>query len=183
MSMPAALRRFTLDELDGFPEDGNRYELLDGVLLVIPQAGLTHQTVAARLVKNLQDFLNDEPGIQVWTPGAVRIQPGTHLEPDILVGRMPSVARWEAVRDHWLAVEISGTGSRIYDREYKRDGYLGVGVAEVWIVDLGMEQVFVSSPDGGKDIPHRSEFTWRSPGGRELRIDIPALFRNVPKEE
>ena len=28
--------RYTVDDLDTFPEDGNRYELLDGVLLVTP---------------------------------------------------------------------------------------------------------------------------------------------------
>jgi Uma2 family endonuclease len=182
MAMPAALRQFTVDELDAFPDDGNRYELLHGVLLVTPQAGLSHQTVATMLAGTLVPFLRDEPGVQVWAPGVIQIRPSIHLEPDILVGRMPAkVARWEAVRDHWLAVEVSGTGSRVYDRDYKRDGYLEVGVAEVWLVDLDLERVFVSRPGSVKDVPHETDLTWRSPAGRELRLDVAALFRGVPK--
>lgn len=129
--MPA-LRQFTVDEVDAFPDDGNRYELLHGLLLVTPGPGLPHQTIATHLSATLVTFLQDEPGITVWAPGEIRIRPGVLLEPDILVGRLPTTApRWEAVRDRWLAVEVSGTGSRIYDREYKRDGYLEVGVVEV----------------------------------------------------
>lgn len=183
MAMPAALRQFTVDEVDAFPDDGNRYELLHGVLLVTPQAGLPHQTVASNLVAALLAFLQEELGVQVWTPGAIRIQPSISLEPDILVGRLPEIPRWEAVRDHWLAVEVSGTGSRVYDRDYKRDGYLEVGVKEVWLVDLGLERIFVSRQGGVKDLPHDTNLSWRSPGGRELRLDVAALFRGVPKEE
>jgi Uma2 family endonuclease len=129
-------------------------------------------------------FLDPEPGVQVWAPGVVRIRPDIQLEPDILVGRMPtSSTDWEAVSDHWLAVEVSGRASRVYDREYKRDGYLEVGVAEVWLVDLESRQVLVSQPGAARDAPHHDEVVWRSPGGRELRMDIQALFRGLPRGE
>ena len=184
MVMSAALRQFTVQDVDALPADGNRYEVLHGVLLVTPQAGLPHQSVATKLTVALSSFLQAEPEIEVWAPGAIRIQPAVHLEPDVLVGRLPTtIARWEAVHDHWLAVEVSGKGSRIYDREYKRDGYLGVGVAEVWLVDLDAKRIFVSRPGGPKDIPHAAELIWRSPGGRELRLDVAALFLRVPAGE
>ena len=180
MAMPA-LRQFTIEDLEAIPEDGNRYELLHGVLLVTPQAGLPHQTVAMRLAVALGSFLRDEPGVEVWGPGAVQLRPSTHLEPDLLVGRMPASPHWDAVEDHWLAVEVSGKGSRIYDRDYKRDGYLALGVREVWLVDLDLQQVLVTRPDTEKDVPHALHLTWRSPAGRDLRIEIPALFRGLPR--
>lgn len=184
MVMSAALRQFTVDDLDALPEDGNRYEVLHGVLLVTPQAGLPHQTVAAKLLVGLASFLSPETEVQVWSPGVIRIQPTFQLEPDILVGRLPVVlTRWEAVRDHWLAVEVSGRGSRVYDREYKRDGYLEVGVAEVWLVDLEQKRIFVSRQGDPKDVPHDTELIWRSPGGRDLRLDVAALFQRVPAGE
>lgn len=180
MAMPA-LRQFTVEELEAFPADGNRYELLYGVLLVTPQAGLRHQIVATRLTTQLSRFLSDETGVQICAQGAVQIRPDIHLEPDILIGSMPAVPRWDAVQDHWLAVEVSGTGSRVYDRDYKRDGYLANGVKEVWIVDLDLEVVLVSQADGAMDVPHDRTVTWRTPGGRAVEIDVQSLFRGVPK--
>ena len=185
MAMPITLRRFTVDDVDAFPDDGNRYELLDGVLLVTPAPGLPHQTVATQLAAILTTFLSEERDIRVWAPGVLLIRPGVKLEPDVLVGRLPSTgARWEDVPEHWLAVEVSGTSSRVYDRDYKRDGYLDLGVREVWLVDLDAERVLVSRPSAPRDVPHDSVLTWPSPGsGRELRLDVGALFRGVPRED
>jgi hypothetical protein len=47
------------------------------------------------------------------------------------------------------------------------------------LVDLDTRQFLVFHPGGEKDVPHDGTFTWRSPAGRELRIDIPALFRGL----
>ena len=73
-------------------------------------------------------------------------------------------------------VEISNLGSRLYDRDYKRDAYLELGVAEVWLVDVDSRQVFVSRRNGPKDEPHDRMLTWRSPAGRVIEWDIPSLF-------
>lgn len=184
MAMPVTLRRFTVDEIDAFPDDGNRYELLDGVLFVTPAPGMPHQMMAATLLYLLKGFHDQEPGVFVTGPGVVEVAPKDRLEPDVLVGRLPeSGTRWDKVQAWWLAVEVSGVGSRIYDRDYKRDGYLAIGVQEVWLVDLRAERIFVSRPDTAKDVPHDRELIWRSPGtGRELRIDVAALFRDAPPE-
>ncbi len=182
MAMPVTLRRFTVDELDALPDDGNRYELLDGVLFVTPSPGLPHQIVATKLAAILATFLAEEPNVRVLAPGVVLIPPSLQLEPDVLVARVaPGTTRWEKVHEHWLAIEVSGVGSRAYDREYKRDAYLDVGVLEAWRVELAAETIFVSKAGGEKDRPHAIEVIWRSPAsGRELRVDVPALFRDVP---
>ena len=183
MVMPITLRRYTVDELDAFPDDGNRYELLDGVLFVSPAPGLPHQIVATSLAAILRTFLGGEPGLFVTAPGVVQVRPGVQMEPDILVGTLPRTGtEWDNVPEQWLAVEVSGVGSRVYDREYKRDGYLEVGVREVWLVDLKTERIYVSQPGTAKDIPHAVDLVWQSPGGRELRIDVAALFRGVPPD-
>ena len=180
MVMATALPLFTVADLEALPDDGNRYELLNGVILVTPQAGLPHQVVATRLLGELTIFLKPEANVLVCGPGVLQVPPSIHLEPDILVGRWPVVPRWNAVDQHWLAGEVSGVSSRIYDRDYKRDAYLRLGVKEVWLVDLDLRRVLVSRLDGGKDVPYDSTVTWRSPGGRELPVDIPHLFRGLP---
>ena len=184
MAMPVSVRRFTVDEVDAFPHDGNRYEVLDGVLLVTPAPGLPHQTVAMRIAARLSALLEPEPDAWIWGPGVLVFRPFVKLEPDILVGRRPAgKPRWENVQEHWLAVEVSGVGSRIYDRDYKRDGYLDLGVHEVWLVDLGAKTVFVSRRGGPKDVPCDHDLVWRSPGGRVLEIDVAALFRDVGQDD
>jgi hypothetical protein len=49
MAMAISVPLYTVDDLEHFPDDGNRYELLDGVLLVTPQAAAPHQIVASRI--------------------------------------------------------------------------------------------------------------------------------------
>ena len=52
---PGAGRPFTVEELDRMPDDGHRYELLDGSLVVSPRPGMPHQVVATRLVVALSN--------------------------------------------------------------------------------------------------------------------------------
>lgn len=51
---------YTVDDLDEFPRDGNRYELLDGVLLVTPAPSMSHQMVASRLQVRLAVMLTSQ---------------------------------------------------------------------------------------------------------------------------
>lgn len=163
MAMPVSVHRFTVDEVDAIPDDGNRHELLDGVLLVTPAPGLPHQTVAMRLAVVLGRLLEDEPEAWIWGPGAVVMRPWVKLEPDILIGRRPTGGtRWENVPEHWLG-----------------DGYLELGVEEVWLVDLDAMRVFVSRRGGPKDAPPDRKVSWQSPGGRVLEVDVAALFRGL----
>ena len=130
--------------------------------------------MATQLTVRLGGCVAAEPELRIWAPGALVVRPFVKLEPDILIGRRPSGGtRWEHVTEHWLAVEVSGTGSRLYDRDYKRDGYLELGVHEVWLVDLGLMRVFVSRRGGPKDVPHDQDLTWRSPGGQVLEPSFP----------
>ena len=84
MAMFAA-PRFTIADLDRLPDDGNRYELLGGQLLVTPAPGPHHQVVLARLITRLAGYLGpDGPAIFV-TPGVIQLEDHTQLEPDLLV--------------------------------------------------------------------------------------------------
>lgn len=184
MVMPVTLRRFTVEEVDQFPDDGNRYELLDGVLFVTPGPGLPHQVIAARLLVAFMNVIDDLPDLGVWSPAVVPIDRKSRLEPDLLVAATGGqLASWAKLGERWLAIEVSGSGSRIYDREYKRDAYLAAGVREVWLVDLTARTVAVSKAGAAKDVVHRDIVTWREPGsGREVRIELAVLFRLVEGE-
>jgi Uma2 family endonuclease len=57
MVMPLPVPRLTIDMLDDFPDDGTRYELLEGMLLVTPAPSFAHQLVATRLATTLTNAL------------------------------------------------------------------------------------------------------------------------------
>ena len=182
MGMPLPLPTFTTDDLRAFPEDGQRYELLEGMLLVTPMPGSAHQVVLSRLLVELCRFLSAGERAFVVSPGEIEIAPKTLLEPDLLVfpALYPPGTPWSEMRDWWLAVEVFSPSSRVYDRDFKRDAYLALGVAEVWLVDLDERAVFVSQRGGERDERHDTRLVWHPPAMREaLVIGLAPLFRGI----
>lgn len=173
--------RYTVEEIESWPDDGNRYELLDGILLVTPSPGPIHQLVAAELVRILGAFLDPWPWCVISAPGVIIRPPKTELQPDLLVFRKPPGRfKWEAVQEHLLAVEIMSRSTRIYDRDFKRPAYLALGVEEVWRVNPDERVVFVSRTGGPPDRPHRDHILW-SPAalGRQFTVSLDRIFRGI----
>ena len=137
MGMALSVPKYSVADLDLLPEDGNRYEILAGVLLVTPSPGMAHQGVAARLSILFAPHAVAKR-LQFYAPGVVKLPPFTQLEPDFLVmpQRFVPGGNWEDVTENWLAVEVLSRSSRVYDREFKRDAYIALGVREVWLVDI-----------------------------------------------
>jgi Uma2 family endonuclease len=156
MGMAVTVPRFTVDDLERFPEDGNRYELLDGMLIVTPSPRQAHQWVAMELALKLAAQLRRIA--RVVGPGVVTRPPGTQFQPDVLVypGRYNPASSWIDVTEHWLAVEVLSRSSRVYDRDFKRDAYFALGVQAVWLVD----------------IEDRSVEVWRSRTEHEVVRDV-----------
>ena len=182
MAMPLRVPTYTVDDLEAFPCDGNRYELLDGVLLVTPSASVAHQAVATRIRLALGGYLAPHGHATLLAPGAVEIRPKTHLEPDILVvpANFPLRAKWNDIRGWWLAVEVLSRSSRVYDRDFKRDAYLALGVGEVWLVDLDQPAVFVSRPGGPIDEASTSKLKWAPPGMPiPFELDLSTIFKGL----
>ena len=180
MDMALAVPRYTVRDLDSFPDDGNRYELLDGLLLVTPAPAPGHQIVVSRLITTLSNYLGPS-GARVYAPGSVEIEPKTHLEPDILVvpASEPIAKRWSEIRSWWLAVEVSGRGSQVYDRDFKYAAYSAVGVRDVWRVDL-RDRCVVVKTGAGIARTYEEQFEWH-PAELEhpLTIAVRSLFDGI----
>ncbi|MDP9178733.1 MAG: Uma2 family endonuclease [Gemmatimonadota bacterium] len=162
--MAIAMPRYTVDDLERFPDDGNRYELLNGMLLVTPAPAASHQIVASRLQGFLIDGVQRTGHAYVVGPGAVVRPPGTQLEPDILVypTRFSPDTDWRKVTEHWLAVEVLSRSSRMYDREFKRDAYFALGVQQVWLVDRRDKSIEVCRARGVSEL-ERDTIRWKVP--------------------
>jgi Uma2 family endonuclease len=179
MAMPVRVPTYTTDDLRAFPEDGCRYELLDGMLLVTPAPSTDHQVVQAQLLIPIGHYLGDAGPARVVGPGAIEIAPKTSLEPDVLVfpSSYPRSTPWPKIHGWWLAVEVFSRSSRVYDRDFKRDVYLALGVREVWLVDRIEEAIFVSKPGSRKDVRRTGRFAWHPEEmSAPLGIDCAKLF-------
>ena len=179
MAMAISVPLYTVDDLEHFPDDGNRYELLDGVLLVTPQAALVHQIVANRIQFELSASVQ-KPGIaHVVGPGAVVRMPRTQLQPDILVfpARFSPMTDWRKITEHWLAVEVLSRSSRIYDRVFKRDAYFALGLEQVWLVDWREKSVEVCSAKGKSTVVHDT-IRWRV-AGVQVVMDLREVFAGL----
>ena len=181
MGMAASIPYYTVDDLERFPNDGNRYELLDGVLLVTPAPGTPHQLIVSRILSVLLPAVQDPGHAFVLAPGVVTFAPGTQLEPDILVApaRFPVSERWSDLREYWLAVEVYSRSSRIYDHDFKRDNYLKLGVKEVWLVDRAARSVEVSREPGSSVIV-TDVVVWQPPHlDVEVRVDLNVILAGI----
>ena len=181
MGMAATIPYYTVDELERFKPDGNRYELLDRVLLVTPPPSFSHELVVSRIVSILLNAIQAPGHGFVFTHGAVSCPPKTQLEPDILVlpPVMPASDKWQDVGKHWLAVEVLSRSSHIYDREFKRDAYLALGVREVWLVDRNNRSVEVSRVAGRFETIDDT-IIWRVPTLElDVRVDLREVFAGI----
>lgn len=181
MAMAVSVPRYTVDDLERFPDDGNRYELLDGVLLVTPAPRFAHQVIATRVVVQLSNALADKARAIVVGPGAIVAPPGTQLQPDVLVcqARFGAELKWADITEHFLAVEILSHSSRIYDRDFKRAAYFALGVQQVWLVDIADRSIDVwTAPDA--HVVEREVVRWRVPTSDVVvTIDLRDLFAGV----
>jgi Uma2 family endonuclease len=185
MAMPASVvvPTYTIEDLEHFPDDGNRYELLDGVLLVTPAPLPPHEVVIGRLFGSIAGYIQPSGLAHAVSHGAVEIVPKTHLEPDILVfpSNQPLDRKWAEIRDWWLAVEVFSESSRIYDRDFKRNAYLAMGVAEVWLVDWWDRAVYVSRKGGRTDERQQERLPWHPHNmPNPLHLDLSRVFQDLP---
>jgi len=127
-------RPLTRADLDAMPDDGHRYELIDGVLIVSPSPSWPHQRAVSRLLRLLEDSC--PPGLEVLTgPFDVALADDTVMIPDILVARVNDLTDRDLPAAPLLAVEVLSPSTRRFDLMTKRSRYESAGTASYWVVD------------------------------------------------
>jgi Uma2 family endonuclease len=147
---PAAGRPFTVAELDRMPEDGRRYELLDGTLLVSARPGMPHQVAATRLIVVLSDACPDD--LQVVAEPAVQLSADTEFGPDIVVVRTDQINAAKVTQPPLLVVEVRSPSTALIDLNRKKAAYERFGVASYWIVvpDPAVPELITFELRGGR---------------------------------
>jgi Uma2 family endonuclease len=146
--------RWTTADLELFPENGNRYEIIDGELLVTRAPNWKHQKV----VSNLSGALNvwsSETGLGEAVPGpGLVFTDSDNVIPDVVWASREKLETSLDEAGHLtvapeLAVEILSPGSENErrDRQLKLRLYSIQGVQEYWIVDRQQQQIQVYRRD------------------------------------
>lgn len=183
---------FTVETLEhlraSLPDEGGRYELLDGFLLVTPAPRPAHEEVVSRLAYALRHAIGDPGVARVAMRSEVRRGTRHYFEPDLLVypSTFPLDAEWEQLSEWWLVVEVLSPSSRAYDSVLKRDAYLALGVHTVWLVDPNERKVEVWARGADRALVLREQDTLRWGFGESARevsvkVELIHLFRDIPR--
>lgn len=127
-------RPFTVDDLEGMPDDGNRYELIDGMLLVSPAPGWAHQEMGLALAVHLRALCPRDLRVLV-APFAVQTAFDSEVQPDVIVTRFTDLTPKNLPVAPSLAVEVLSRSTRLVDRNLKKAHYERIGVPSYWILD------------------------------------------------
>jgi Uma2 family endonuclease len=126
--------QFTRADLDAMPDDGRRYELVDGSIVVTPSPGLGHQRVVMRLGVLLYAACPSD--LEVLTgPFDVALGEHTVLVPDLLVAPRAAFTKRDLPGPPLLAVEVLSPSTRRRDLGDKLTAYRDAGCPSYWVVD------------------------------------------------
>jgi Uma2 family endonuclease len=136
------LHRYTLEEFWELPdpEDLSHYELIGGVLYMVPPPDEPHDDLDARLNKSLVVFLIEKkiegdvlhPRASIYRD----VEAGTYLEPDMMYVSTQLKERMGKKRTSAdIVFEYVSKSNAMYDRTTKADTYLALGVRELWLID------------------------------------------------
>jgi len=172
MSMPAALDRFySREEVLAFPDDGNRYELVYGELLVSPSPVVAHQLVVTRLVARLFAYLEHHavgrvllsPADLSWGRSDIIVQPDVF----VVAPEAARTARWEAMRDFRLFIEVLSPSTARHDRFTKRRLYQEMQVPLYWVIDLENRRAEIWTPVATLPAYEANTLAWHPDGAGE----------------
>jgi Uma2 family endonuclease len=179
MGMPVQETEWTAEMVRALPDDGRRYEVLDGELFVSPSPRPDHQAVVLRLALILHDYVEKHGlGWVFVSPADLEFSPRRYLQPDIFVVANTGRGRprvWADARPLSLVVEVKSESTARADRWNKRTIYQGERIPEYWIVDPDARLVESWKPDDERPAVIAEVLRWQP------KSDVPALEINLPE--
>ena len=184
MGMPAQNVDWTAEMVRALPDDGKRYEVLDGELFVSPAPSMNHQRVVFLLARILDDYVRKHGLGEVFiAPTDVEFSPKRLLQPDVFVipptpGPRPQT--FSDVGRLLLAAEALSTSTARAVRTKKRDILRDERVPQYWIVDSDRRVIERWTPDDENPDLLSLEISWQ-PDHQvpALVIDLPRFFSDA----
>ena len=158
------------------PDDGLRYELVDGVLLVSPAPSNRHQIAVGELLPPAAG--GRPPDVRVMlAPTDYQPTDRRSLQPDLLVARRADVGDDPISAPLLLAVEVLSPSTRSVDLLLKHGVYAESGVASYWVVDPAVPSVRAWRLQDGAYVE-----VGAARAAQALELDEPFPVRVVPQD-
>lgn len=187
MGMSLSRTEWTVEMLNTLPNDGQRYEVIDGELFVTPAPSIVHQVAVHELGLLLGPYARGVGLTMLAAPVAVTFSQQREVQPDLLaMPRLPNgrrASRFSDVGVLLLAVEVLSPSSRRTDRRKKRWLYQQERVADYWIVDTDARTIERWTPFATEPEVLKSSLSWQPVIAHEpLVVDVEQYFRSVLDE-
>jgi Uma2 family endonuclease len=177
---------WTYAEYARLPDDGNRYEVIDGEVCVTPAPGIPHQRVAAELFFMLREYVREHRlGEMLWDVDVLFVS-GQFLRPDIVFVPHDAELSDRGVESApELVVEVLSPHSKRIDRIMKPPRYRDFGVPEYWVVDAERRCIERNrlAADAGPEICTDVLLWQPSPASPALELRVPAVFAAPDAEQ
>lgn len=143
----------TYRDLESFPEDNFRRELIGGELIVTAAPSVRHQRTVGRLLVALTLYAEEQGGEALVAPTDVFFSDSDVVEPDVLFVLSESAGKIEkkfirSAPD--VVIEVSSPTTRRLEIVRKRELYERFGVPEYWYVDLEADRIEIYRLEGGR---------------------------------
>ena len=185
----ALVRPLTADDLATFPDDGNRYEIIGGMLNVSPAPTSRHQDVATQLLTWLNlHVLQSRSGKIFSAPIDIHLSINDVVQPDIVVVLNEHLQRIEEkgiVGAPDIVVEILSSSTARADRVWKAALYARSGVQEYWLVDPAEDTILVQSLEEDHYVTTGTfgrDAMLQTPLLPELRLELAKVFPGMSPE-
>ena len=180
MAMPVAPEYYTAEMVRALPEDGNRYEVVWGELLVSPSPRQVHQRIVFRLARAVADYCDAHGlGESMISPADISWSADTLVQPDVFVIAPEESGGddWRRVRTLRLVIEVLSPSTARHDRFQKRKLYQASGVGTLWLVDVEREIVEVWTPDATFPSVETVRVSWHPSGATvPFSVELAEIF-------
>jgi len=175
---------YTTADLHALPDDGRRWELIDGSLIVSPSATIDHNTIALWIATILWDSkLSDE--FVIGTDQSATIDDHNEPRPDVIVAPADYLQQSPfPIEGAQLVVEVISPTSVLRDTETKRALYARAGVPAYWIVvpdadkpTISLAELVLDEPGGSyRFATHYTTEVFETTTPWPIRVDLPQLI-------